>query len=189
VTRPSAGTVTSRRPKRLRRDRRDRVPVTVDQRIPGPYPYYRASGQVDSVDGFLLNEDLSLEMEDGAGLGNPSQALAYRVSGKCWVNNHAHVLRTKHVNGDFLTHYLDALDRNYFLSGSTREMLTRGDMNRIPTASDGSTRKRSSCDALLGSTSSGPSRETISRGISPRQGSRACDRPAYVNLRGNRQLN
>ena len=69
-----------------------RRPITKSDRVPGPYPYYGATGVLDHVDGYIFDEPLVLVGEDGAkwGKGEPS---AYAISGKTWVNNHAHVLR------------------------------------------------------------------------------------------------
>ena len=61
----------------------------------GIYPYYGASGIVDYVNKYLFNEDLILLGEDGENILSRSVRLAFRVSGKIWVNNHAHVLKPK----------------------------------------------------------------------------------------------
>lgn len=70
-----------------------RVPITSTERKVGIYPYYGASGIVDYVDGYIFDEDLLLISEDGANLEVRSTPIAFSVSGKVWVNNHAHVVR------------------------------------------------------------------------------------------------
>lgn len=70
-----------------------RVPITSTERKVGIYPYYGASGIVDYVDGYIFDEDLLLISEDGANLVVRSTPIAFSVSGKVWVNNHAHVVR------------------------------------------------------------------------------------------------
>jgi type I restriction enzyme M protein len=71
-----------------------RCPITKSARKPGPYPYYGATGILDYVDGYLFDEPLVLVGEDGAKWGSGEKS-AFAVSGKVWVNNHAHVLRPK----------------------------------------------------------------------------------------------
>ncbi len=72
-----------------------RKPLEGAKRIPGPYPYYGASGIVDYVDGYLFDEELILLSEDGANITDRKYPVCFLASGKYWVNNHAHVLKTK----------------------------------------------------------------------------------------------
>lgn len=66
-----------------------RVPISKSDRKKGPFPYYGASGIVDYVEKYLFNEELLLLSEDGANLLTRSSPIAFSVSGKIWVNNHA----------------------------------------------------------------------------------------------------
>ena len=111
-----------------------RIPVSSTERAQrtGPYPYYGASGVVDTIDDYLFDEELVLLGEDGAQLLDPEYHVAFVVRGKCWVNNHAHVLRPRLADAEFLALHLATLDRAPFLSGSTRPKLTQDDMGRIP---------------------------------------------------------
>lgn len=111
-----------------------RVPVSSTERAQrtGPYPYYGASGVVDTIDGYLFDEELVLLGEDGAQLLDPEYRVAFVVRGKCWVNNHAHVLRPRLADAEFLAAHLATLDRMPFLSGATRPKLTQDDMGRLP---------------------------------------------------------
>jgi type I restriction enzyme S subunit len=111
-----------------------RVPLSSEERghREGPIPYYGASRVVDWIDSYIFNETLVLLGEDGAQLGNPRYEIAQVVSGKIWVNNHAHVLRPISVDPYFLTLLLNTFDRIQFISGGTREKITQDDMNRIP---------------------------------------------------------
>ena len=70
-----------------------RVPITSTNRKAGNYPYYGASGIVDYVKDYIFDEDILLISEDGANLVMRSTPIAFSVSGKVWVNNHAHVVR------------------------------------------------------------------------------------------------
>ena len=69
------------------------VPITSTDRKAGNYPYYGASGIVDYVEDYIFDEDILLISEDGANLLMRSTPIAFSVSGKVWVNNHAHVVR------------------------------------------------------------------------------------------------
>ena len=70
-----------------------RKPVTKGNRIAGEYPYYGASGIVDYVEDFIFDGDYLLISEDGANLVTRVTPIAFSITGKTWVNNHAHVLK------------------------------------------------------------------------------------------------
>lgn len=71
-----------------------RKPIKDSDRLKmqGQYPYYGASGIIDYVNNYLFDEDLILLGEDGENILSRNLPLAFKVSGKIWVNNHAHVL-------------------------------------------------------------------------------------------------
>lgn len=95
------------------------------------YPYYGATGQVGFIDESAVNGEYVLLGEDGAPFLNASAQKAYIVSGKFWVNNHAHVLRSK-TNNKFLCYYLNNFDYRGYVSGTTRLKLTQRQMKLIP---------------------------------------------------------
>jgi type I restriction enzyme S subunit len=111
-----------------------RVPLSGEERSlrRGVFPYYGASGVIDHVDDYLFDETVVLLGEDGAQLADPDYEIAFVVSGRIWVNNHAHVLRPVDSDPHFLALHLSTLDRSGFISGSTREKITQDDMGRIP---------------------------------------------------------
>ena len=109
-----------------------RRPVKAEDRKPGPYPYYGANGQQGTIDGFLFDEPLVLLAEDGGHFFEPSRGIAYKVTGKTWVNNHAHVLRPKPaIDIDYLCLALKHLDVSKYLTGTTRAKLTKAGASRI----------------------------------------------------------
>ncbi|MGB2984102.1 MAG: restriction endonuclease subunit S, partial [Candidatus Bipolaricaulia bacterium] len=109
-----------------------RVPVKNSERTPGPYPYYGANGQQGTIDGYIFDEPLILLAEDGGHFGMPGRKIAYTVHGKCWVNNHAHVLRVRSgVDISFLCRQLEEYDVTTFISGTTRKKLTKAAASRI----------------------------------------------------------
>lgn len=91
------------------------------------HPYYGANGQVGWIDEFLFDEPLILLAEDGGNFGSHTKPVAYAVSGKYWVNNHAHCLRPKNgVSFEFLRHALSIRpDIGRLVSGSTRGKLNQ----------------------------------------------------------------
>jgi type I restriction enzyme S subunit len=92
----------------------------------GDIPYYGASGIVDYVDKYLFDEELVLLSEDGENIISRSLPLAFRITGKAWVNNHAHVLRPKTVvDARFLTAYLESLNYERFNSGTAQPKLNK----------------------------------------------------------------
>lgn len=110
-----------------------RRPITERDRKKGPYPYYGANGQQDSVADYIFNEPLILLAEDGGYFGDPEKTIAYRVEGKYWVNNHAHVLRPKNdVDIGFLCRQLERYDVTPFINGATRQKLTKTSASEIP---------------------------------------------------------
>lgn len=112
-----------------------RVPVKKDDRnsAKGLYPYFGANGIVDYVDDYLFDDELVLVTEDETFYGR-TKPIAFRSSGKCWVNNHAHVLRpvTK-IASEYLCYSLMHYDVQPWLSGSTgRAKLGQAALNELP---------------------------------------------------------
>ena len=109
-----------------------RVPITATERHPGPYPYYGANGVQDYVADYIFDDDLVLLAEDGGNFGSKDKPIAYRVSGKCWVNNHAHVLKPKEgLDVDYLCYSLMFYDVTGLVNGATRQKLTQADMRKM----------------------------------------------------------
>lgn len=109
-----------------------RVPITSKDRIKGIYPYYGANGVQDYVDGYIFDDDLVLLAEDGGNFGSKDKPIAYRVSGKCWVNNHAHVLKPKEcINVDYLCYSLMFYDVGSIVNGATRQKLNQSAMRKM----------------------------------------------------------
>ena len=109
-----------------------RVPITATERHPGPYPYYGANGVQDYVADYIFDDDLVLLAEDGGNFGSKDKPIAYRISGKCWVNNHAHVLKPKEgLDVDYLCYSLMFYDVTGLVNGATRQKLTQADMRKM----------------------------------------------------------
>lgn len=110
-----------------------RRPVTESERQAGSYPYYGANGKQGTIDNYIFDEPLVLLAEDGGHFDAPERGIAYRISGKTWVNNHAHVLRPKQdLDLGFLCRVLENYDVKPFVTGTTRGKLTKGGASEIP---------------------------------------------------------
>ena len=109
-----------------------RVPITASDREEGEYPYYGANGIQDHVANYIFDDDLVLLAEDGGNFGSRERPIAYRVSGKCWVNNHAHVLKPKKgLDVDYLCYSLMFYKIDGMVNGATRKKLTQAAMRKM----------------------------------------------------------
>ena len=110
-----------------------RKPLEGAKRISGPYPYYGASGIVDYVDGYLFDEELILLSEDGANITDRNYPVCFIASGKYWVNNHAHVLRSKKGNeNNFICNSLERKDYTQYNTGMAMPKLNKETCRKIP---------------------------------------------------------
>lgn len=116
-----------------------RVPINSSERvkrIEGKsknelFPYYGATGQVGFIDEYIFDGEYVLLGEDAAPFLDPFKDKAYLVTGKFWVNNHAHILQAKESN-KFLLHYLNVVKYIDFVTGTTRLKLNQSRMKEIP---------------------------------------------------------
>ena len=109
-----------------------RKPVTKGKRTAGIYPYYGASGIVDYVDDYLFDEDLLCISEDGANLLMRTYPIAFPISGKVWVNNHAHVLRFKSiVTQKYVEYCFSGMKLDEYITGAAQPKLTQKALNSI----------------------------------------------------------
>ena len=109
-----------------------RKPITKGKREPGSIPYYGATGCLDYVKDYIFDEKLVLLGEDGAKWG-PGESSAYIISGKSWVNNHAHALRPKReiILDEILVYYLNYSNLQTFITGVTVPKLNQEKMRSI----------------------------------------------------------
>ena len=94
------------------------------------FPYYGATGQVGFIDDYLVDGKFLLLGEDGAPFLDKYAIKSYPIKGKCWVNNHAHILKPL-CDFDYLMYYLNHVDYKDYVNGSTRLKLTQSDMRSI----------------------------------------------------------
>ena len=98
------------------------------------FPYYGATGQVGWIDNYITNGEYILIGEDGAPFLDIYKEKAYKIKGKTWVNNHAHILHQKQAISlnNFILHYLNSINYRQFVNGTTRLKLTKSSLVDIP---------------------------------------------------------
>lgn len=109
-----------------------RNPIKSGLREKGEVPYYGASGIVDYVKDYIFDDDLLLVSEDGANLLARKTPIAFSISGKTWVNNHAHVLKFEtYAERKYVEYYLNSIDLNPYISGAAQPKLNKKNLNSI----------------------------------------------------------
>lgn len=110
-----------------------RVPITKSDRKAGAFPYYGASGIVDYVADYIFDGDTLLVSEDGANLLARSTPVAFSVSGRYWVNNHAHILKFENMaTQKFVEFYLESIPLDEYITGAAQPKLNQKALNSIP---------------------------------------------------------
>lgn len=109
-----------------------RNPIKKSERLSGDYPYYGASGVVDYVTDYIFDEPILLVSEDGENLNSRKLPIAYEVDHKCWVNNHAHVLKITNGCRYLVAEYLNSHDVSDYITGGTRPKITKGMLGDMP---------------------------------------------------------
>jgi type I restriction enzyme S subunit len=109
-----------------------RIPITEGDRIKGDIPYIGASGIIDYVKDYIFDERLLCVSEDGANLIARAYPIAFSVSGKVWVNNHAHVLRFNEEYAQiFVEQYLNFINLEKYITGQAQPKLNKGKLDSI----------------------------------------------------------
>ncbi|WP_145516327.1 restriction endonuclease subunit S [Yersinia aleksiciae] len=109
-----------------------RKPITSVLREPGIIPYYGASGVVDYVKDYIFDGDFLLVSEDGANLVARNTPIAFSISGKNWVNNHAHVLKFEtYAERRYVEYYLNSIDLTPYISGAAQPKLNKKNLESI----------------------------------------------------------
>ena len=112
-----------------------REPISAENRENklGLYDYYGASGVIDKIDDYNVDDTVLLIGEDGANLRMRNLPLVYRASGKFWVNNHAHILKVKPgCSYGYVAYLLEAGDYNVYITGSAHPKLSQFNLMRFP---------------------------------------------------------
>lgn len=109
-----------------------RIPIAESERKAGIYPYYGASGIVDYVDSYIFDENILLISEDGANLVARVTPIAFSVSGKVWVNNHAHVVRFQDFcTQKYVEYHFALIDISSLITGTAQPKLNQAKLNSL----------------------------------------------------------
>ena len=108
-----------------------RIPIKEQERKEGNTPYFGANGIQGYIDGYTHDGTNILIAEDGA--NNVKNYPIKLITGKIWVNNHAHVLNvnTKTNNGNFLVGAIKKINFYRYLVGSSRYKLTAESLSQV----------------------------------------------------------
>lgn len=110
-----------------------RMPITADQRSRNnpQYDYYGASGVIDKIDYYNVDDKVLLIGEDGANLLFRNLPLIYKAQGKFWVNNHAHILKPISDDYDYMAYVMEAADYTLYITGSAQPKLSQTNLNCV----------------------------------------------------------
>jgi len=112
-----------------------RIPLSKREREKrkGNFPYCGANGIIDYINDYLFDGEYLLVAEDG-GFFKKGEKSAYLMSGKFWVNNHAHIINAKNniTLSTYLHYYFIVEDIEPYCSGATRLKLTQEKLKQIP---------------------------------------------------------
>ena len=112
-----------------------RMPLNDSERskMKGGYPYCGANGVLDHIDSYSVEDAVVLIAEDGGYFDEyMTRPIAYRMSGRFWVNNHVHILKSKPAfDQEFLFYSLVHKNILSFLASGTRRKLNKSEMNKI----------------------------------------------------------
>jgi type I restriction enzyme S subunit len=128
-----------------------RVPLNSRQRAKrqGSIPYYGATGIIDYVDEPLFDGEYVLIGEDGENLRSKKSDLAFKVSGRFWVNNHAHIVQGKEPwLNDYIVSVFRALDISPYITGAAQPKLNQAALMKIPIYWPGEEKAKEIADIL-----------------------------------------
>lgn len=111
-----------------------RVPLSSNDRelVKGEIPYYGATGIMDYVNDYIFDGDYVLMAEDGSIMTEKGTPILQRISGKNWVNNHAHVLEPiKNHSCKLLMMLLKDVSVMKIKTGSIQMKINQENMNKI----------------------------------------------------------
>lgn len=87
---------------------------------------------MDYVEDYIFDGDYLLISEDGANLVARVTPIAFSISGKNWVNNHAHVLKFEdRYEQKYVEMYLNGMDLSKYISGVAQPKLNQKNLYSI----------------------------------------------------------
>ena len=113
---------------------RKRKPLSARQRekMKGAYPYYGAACIFDYINDYVFDGEYILLGEDGTVINFDGTPVLQRISGKTWVNNHAHVLRNSEIiDFDYLYYVLKNANFSGAVTGAVQPKISQANMNAV----------------------------------------------------------
>ena len=96
------------------------------------YPYYGATSQMDMVDDYLFDGIYLLLGEDGSVMDSAGFPILQYVSGKFWVNNHAHIMSGKNGFSVEQLYLLFSLTNvKGIVTGAVQQKISQGNLKKI----------------------------------------------------------
>ncbi len=97
------------------------------------YPYYGANGIIDYVDDYIFDGEYILLAEDGTVFIEDKYPVLHLTQGKFWVNNHAHVFKSKNeiANQNFLYYILKNTNIRAYVTGAVQLKINQRNLKKI----------------------------------------------------------
>ena len=111
-----------------------RIPLSSIERKKrqGNYRYYGAQGVIDHINDYIFDGEFVLLAEDGENLKSKKQNIAQYVTGKFWVNNHAHIITTTDIcRLKYFYYLINTIDVSEYITGSAQPKLSQISMNKM----------------------------------------------------------
>lgn len=111
-----------------------RIPLSSIERKKrqGKYRYYGAQGVIDHINDYIFDGKFVLLAEDGENLKSKKQNIAQYVTGKFWVNNHAHIITTTDIcRLKYFYYLINTIDVSEYITGSAQPKLSQISMNKM----------------------------------------------------------
>ena len=111
-----------------------RIPLSATQRqsMKGCYRYFGAQGIIDYINDYIFDGEYLILAEDGENLKSRKAPIARIVSGKFWLNNHAHIMQSNgKANLKLLNAILNKSDISGYITGSAQPKLNQENMSCI----------------------------------------------------------
>jgi type I restriction enzyme, S subunit len=112
-----------------------RIPLSKKSRQErvGIYPYYGATSIIDYVDDYLFDDELVFIGEDGSVERDDGTPFIQFINEKCWVNNHAHVLKAKDQFSNFYIYiFLNQVKIGPYVTGAVQKKINQTNLFSIP---------------------------------------------------------
>ncbi len=109
------------------------IPRNIRCTLDKVYPYYGAVSCVDYVDDYIFDGEYVLLGEDGTVLDDDGHAILQYVTGKFWVNNHAHIITGKNGFNTQIAYVLLSLTKvSSSVTGAVQPKITQKNLKKIP---------------------------------------------------------